>query len=112
MLFLLLFAACGGDGDLQANAGEDFSVTVGESPTFDGCASDGDITNFQWVIVEASSGMPGDVDKPIREVDSECSFTLEAAMIADEVGNWVVELTVSDADGNTSADTVSVEVGP
>ncbi len=111
LFFLFLLVACGGDGDeLQANAGDDFSVAVGESPTFDGCASNGDIANYRWVIVEAPSSMQDDVGKPLKEFATECSFTLEAAMISKELGSWVVELTVSDNAGNASDDAVSLEV--
>ena len=85
---------------------------VGESPTFDGCRSNGDIVNYQWMIAEAPGAMEGDAGKLIREFDSDCSFTLEAAMIAQETGSWVIELTVSDSDGNTSDDTVAIDVTP
>ncbi len=107
---LVLAAACGGDDDLAADAGDDFAVVVGESPTFDGCGSSGDIVNYQWVIRGTPSDMSDDVDKPLREIDDQCSFTLDAAMLIDEVGVWTIELTVSDAEGNTSSDTVTVEV--
>lgn len=107
---LVVAAACGGDDDLGADAGDDFTVAVGESPTFDGCGSSGDIVNYQWVIRGTPSDMAEDVDKPLREVDDQCSFTLDAAMLIDEVGEWTIELTVSDAEGNTSSDTVTVEV--
>lgn len=106
-----LAAGCSG-GSLSADAGEDIDVAVGESPNFDGYRSSGDITNYQWVIREAPASMPGDVDKAIRESMSECSFTLEASMIAEEVGSWTIELLISDADGNTSTDQVMVTVAP
>jgi hypothetical protein len=112
-LIVGLLAACGGSSaPLQANAGTDFSVTIGESPTFDGCASTGEIANYKWTIVSAPDAMSDDAGKVIREVDANCSFTLGAAMGVDEVGPWVIELEVRDADGNTSTDQVQVEVGP
>lgn len=112
-LVLGLLAACGGsNASLQANAGTDFSVTVGEAPMFDGCASTGEIANYKWTIVSAPDKMSQDAGKVIREVDANCSFTLGAAMGVDEVGPWVIELEVRDAGGNTSTDEVQVEVGP
>ncbi len=110
LLLPLLLFSCGGSGDLRADAGQDFSVAVGESPTFDGCDSSGDITNYQWVILESPTLMASDIGKLIRELDTACSFKLEAAMIIDEVGTWVIELTVTDTDGNSSGDRVTVEV--
>ncbi len=110
---ILVMAACGdsGNDDLKADAGSDISISVGESPSFDGCDSQGDIQNYRWVILAAPDIMEGDAGKVIREVDSACSFTLEAAMEAQEVGMWTVELTVTDDAGGTSADTVTVDVG-
>lgn len=102
--------ACQGGASLKADAGEDFSVRVGESPAFDGCASTGDIVNYRWKILEAPDNMPEDVGKIIREVDNNCSFTLTAEMVVDEIGLWKIELEVSDGTGNTSTDTVLVEV--
>ena len=109
---MLLAGACGGGNELRADAGADLAIVVGDSPTFDGCGSSGQIQNYQWVIIEAPDLMEGDAGKPIREIESSCSFTLDATMDIQEVGTWVVELTVSDSDGNTSADTVTVEVSP
>ena len=105
----LVLTACGDDG-LQADAGSDFAITVGESPIFDGCSSSGEITNYAWLIVETPSKMDADRGKAIRETDTSCSFELDAAMIADEVGTWQIELVVTDADGKTSSDTVAVDV--
>ena len=56
--------------------------------------------------------MEGDAGKVIRDIELSCSFTLEAAMEVQEIGTWVVELTVSDAAGATSTDSVDIEVGP
>lgn len=105
----LLAAGCGTSG-LSADAGSDFSVTVGEAPEFDGCDSSGDITNYQWVIREAPADMADDVGKSIRESMDDCTFTLEAEMLATEVGSWEIELVVTDTDDNTSSDRVTVDV--
>ena len=109
---ILLAGACGNGSELKADAGADLSITVGDSPTFDGCGSNGQIQNYRWVIIEAPDLMPGDAGKVIREIESSCSFSLDATMEIQEVGIWVVELTVSDDDGNTSDDTVTMEISP
>jgi hypothetical protein len=92
LLLLGMLVACQGSPALQANAGTDFRVKEGEAPTFDGCASTGDIVNFKWTIISAPDNMVGDAGKLIREIDSNCSFTLGAEMGADEIGAWVIEL--------------------
>ena len=110
----LLLAACSGsDTTLEAptaNAGEDFSVAIGEQPRFDACASSGDIANYKWTVVAAPETMGEDVGKVIRETEPECAFTLEAQMGVDEVGKWQIQLEVSDAAGNVDTDTVTVTV--
>jgi hypothetical protein len=106
----VLVAACGGDDDLLADAGSDLDTPVGVSPTFDGCSSEGDIVNFAWSIVEAPESMQSDIGKSIRDESGDCSFELESAMLAEEVGDWVVELVVTDSSGNTSADRVEIRV--
>lgn len=109
---VLVAGACGNGSDLRADAGADFSIGVGQSPTFDGCGSQGQIQNYKWAITDAPDFMTGDSAKVIREIESACSFTLVAAMDLQEVGTWTVELIVTDAASGTSSDTVSVEVTP
>lgn len=109
---VLVAGACGNGSDLRADAGADFSIGVGQSPTFDGCGSQGQIQNYKWAITDAPDFMASNSGKMIREIDSACSFTLVAAMDLQEVGTWTVELIVTDAASGTSSDTVSVEVTP
>jgi hypothetical protein len=111
-VLLVALVACGGNGSLRANAGQDFSVAVGQEPTFNGCTSTGEIANYKWTIVRAAGAQAVDTGKVIREVDPNCSFTLGEAMGVDEVGDWVIELEVRDAVGNNSTDRVTVAVGP
>lgn len=106
----LVATSCSSGDSLAADAGDDFSVGVGESPSFDGCESSGEIANFSWTISEAPDGVADQVGKPIREVSAECSFVLDAAMVPEEVGEWTIELTVSDEAGATSTDSVVIEV--
>lgn len=118
LLFVLVLAAsvclpaCQFGAGLMASAGADFSVKMGEAPTFDGCGSTGRIVNYKWTITGAPSAMAKDTGKVIREVDASCRFTLESAMGIQEEGVWTVELEVRDASGSTSTDTVMVTVTP
>lgn len=112
LLITLGLVGCGGGGDkaLTADAGDDFEIHVGESPTFDGCGSTGAIDNYKWTIVEAPPAMAEDNGKIIREFDANCSFTLDATMGLKEMGAWVIELEVSDSGGQTATDRVTVTV--
>lgn len=76
-----------------ANAGEDFTVGVGQSFSFDGSASadtDGVISTYSWSPVGLSGASP--------------EFTF------DEIGTYTVILTVTDDEGATSTDEVVVTV--
>lgn len=111
LLIALGLVACGGEEEsLTANAGEDFEIQVGDSPTFDGCASTGEIDNYKWTILEAPPAMAEDSGKVIREVDANCSFKLDAAMGLKEMGAWVIQLEVSGYEGQTATDQVTVTV--
>jgi len=105
----MLIAACGGGSDLDANAGSDFSVVVGEAPVFDGCDSVGDIENYEWLITSAPASRADDVGKALRATMDDCSFELESAMLVDDVGDWTIELTVTSG-SDTATDAVTVEV--
>lgn len=112
--FLLVFLVACGDAEesitLKANAGEDFAVTVGEAPEFDACASEGEIENYQWTILNAPTAQDEDEGKFIRETESNCKFTLEDTMVIEEVGEWIIQLQVRSADGKTATDTVTITV--
>ncbi len=106
----LAVAACGGGEPLKADAGPDFTVVASNSPSFNGCNSTGDVVNYKWTVVSAPEAMAKDAGKVIREVDANCSFTLEDTMDLEELGEWVIELEVRDASGNAATDTVTVTV--
>ena len=107
----LFLAACSGGTGLSADAGEDFAVTVGEAPEFIACDSAGDITNYEWTISGAPESRPESVGQELRAVMAECSFVLESAMVLDDVGEWTIDLTITDGD-ETATDQVVVTVNP
>ncbi|MEM9135104.1 MAG: hypothetical protein AAF962_26610 [Actinomycetota bacterium] len=100
-------AACGGGP--SADAGDDFSVILGEAPEFDGCGSSGDLISYTWTIVAAPADMSEDVGKVLRQSIGECSFTLESTMEVADVGEWTIELLATDG-VTESTDTVTVTV--
>lgn len=110
---LLAVSACGSGstdgGTLAADAGEDFEVSLGEPPVFDGCGSGGDGLSYTWTIVEAPADMTEDVGKVLRQSIGDCSFTLESDMEVADLGEWVIELTVDDGDSEAT-DQVTVNV--
>ncbi len=82
----------GGGSSVYANAGYDRSVGTGQSITFDGTGSSGQITSYDWDFGDGSSG-----------TGSAPSHTYSAA------GTYMVTLVVSDTI-NTDSDTITVTV--
>jgi spore coat protein CotH len=75
-----------------ANAGEDVTIEVGQSVQFDGSAStdsDGSIKEYQW-----SNNLSG----------------VSPSLVFDEVGSYVITLTVVDNDDSTDSDELTVTV--
>lgn len=93
-ILALALGACGSGP--SANAGDDFSVPLGDAPVFDACSSNGDDLSYTWTIVEAPSDMADDVGKVLRQSIGDCSFTLESDMEVADLGEWTIELLVTD----------------
>lgn len=107
----LFMAACSGGSGLSADAGEDFAVSVGEAPEFVACDSTGDISNYEWTISAAPEARPESVGQELRAVMADCSFVLESQMVLDDVGEWTIDLTITDGT-DTATDQVVVTVNP
>ena len=85
-----------------ANAGPDQTVNINETTTLDGSGSsdvDGDPLTFKWVV--ASNPIGG--NKNITDADKET-----AMFRPDQPGNYVIELTVTDIDGKSDKDNVTI----
>ncbi|MFC1890230.1 PKD domain-containing protein [Thermodesulfobacteriota bacterium] len=84
-----------------ANAGVDGSATVGIAETLDGSASDdedGDIMFYAWTFISR----PAESAAPIADETAETTtFT------PDEIGDYVIQLTVIDNDGLSGSATVT-----
>ena len=96
---------------LQVAEGKNTCGDLIKSITFDGCGSEGDITNYQWTIIEAPDAQSDAVGKPLRTEMDDCSFELESAMIIDDVGEWTIELVVTDGDTEASDQVVVTVAG-
>lgn len=85
-----------------ANAGPDATYLIGSTFSLDGSAStdsDGTLVGFQWSIDSAPAGSAATISDPLVAV---ASFT------PDKVGTYTFGLLVTDDDGATDRDTVTV----
>ncbi|MGI9335711.1 MAG: PKD domain-containing protein, partial [Gammaproteobacteria bacterium] len=88
-----------------ANAGSDRTAVVGDIVTLDGSASNdanGDALFFAWSLM-APAGSAASLDD---------ASAVRPAFEPDLVGEYVLELTVSDGEDTSAPDSVMVEVGP
>ena len=111
---LLSLAGCGGGGGEdapvnrppRANAGEDQAVAAGSRVTLDGSGSsdaDGAIAGYQWAQTAGPTVSLSNADQ------ASASFV---APDADAAVTLTFRLTVTDDDGATASDAVSVTVQP
>ncbi|MBL6446308.1 hypothetical protein JMN32_08310 [Fulvivirga sp. 29W222] len=110
LLAATLLVGCGDDdsgptpsGALNANAGPDQLVSVGDAVVLDGSGStdiDGDPFTFQWQIISSPAGSTAALSNPTSPAPG---FT------PDVVGPYTIELTIANEKGN-SADEVTISV--
>lgn len=85
------------NSDPIANAGVDQTVALGEEVILDGSASsdpDGDAMSYAWAFISRPDG---------SEVELEDADSAVSSFVADTVGHYLVELTVSDGHAEASA---------
>ncbi|MEQ3695878.1 MAG: PKD domain-containing protein [Pseudomonadales bacterium] len=85
-----------------ANAGSDQSVTSGTQVSLDGSQSidpEGSVLSYQWDFISLPVGSGAQLSD---------SANVQPTFTADVAGDFVVQLTVTDANGQTSRDTVVI----
>ncbi len=91
----------GGSGGVVADAGEDMNVHAGDTVQLDGSGSTGQSLSYQW------SQLSG-IEVSLQNADSAVASFVAPSNSTDY--SLVFRLTVTDAEGNTSSDTVTVNV--
>ena len=99
-----------------ANAGPDIVVRVGQTVSFDGSSSvdldGGQIVYYHWRITAAPEGRETEVDRVLREGDDAAVWTTEWLTGEEDLGEWVIELTVTDDEGQSATDDMILTVVP
>ena len=107
VVMALVLVGCSGIS-LEADAGPDFSVAVGESPEFNGCDSAGDIQRYEWTITDAPAASTSAIGMTLS-ADGGCSHIVDS-MDVDDLGVWTIELVVTDSEGTSATDQVMISV--
>jgi hypothetical protein len=99
-----------------ADAGPDVTVHVGETVSLDGSSSidldGGQIVYYHWSIRAAPEGRQDEVGRVLREGQDAAMCRTDLALSEDNVGQWTVELKVTDDEGQSATDEMVLTVIP
>ena len=99
-----------------ANAGPDMRVRVGERVSYNGSQSvdldGGKIVYYHWSIRAAPEGRQDEVGRVLQEGQDATVCTTDLAMHEDNLGQWTIELRVTDDEGQSATDEMMVTVIP
>jgi hypothetical protein len=99
-----------------ANAGPDITAHVGETVSYDGSSSvdldGGEIAYYQWKVTAAPEGREEEIGRVLREGEDAAAWTTESALANEDVGEWVIELKVTDDEGQSATDEMMLTVLP
>jgi hypothetical protein len=97
-----------------AYAGPDMTVRVGENVTYDGSQSvdldGGRIVYYKWYIMGAPEGREDQIGVVIREGEDAAMWTSTTPMGEEDLGEWVIELRVTDDEGQSATDDLLLAV--
>jgi hypothetical protein len=99
-----------------ANAGSDLIVHVGEMVSCDGSLSidldGGKIIYYHWRITATPEGREEEVGRVLHEGEDAVSCPTDLLPGSEDVGEWIIELRVTDDEGQSATDDLSLTVIP
>lgn len=97
-----------------ANAGPDVRVSMGERTSYDGSGSldldGGKIVYYHWRITAAPEGREDEIGRVIREGEDAATWTTDSRAGEQDLGEWVIELKVTDDEGQSATDDMTLTV--
>jgi hypothetical protein len=100
----------------RANAGSDLIVHVGEMVLCDGSLSidldGGKIIYYHWRITAVPEGREEEVGRVLHEGEDAVSCPTDLLLSSEDVGEWIIELRVTDDEGQSATDDLSLTVIP
>jgi hypothetical protein len=97
-----------------ANAGPDLTAKVGETVYYDGSKSGdldgGRIVYYKWYIMGAPEGREDQIGVVIREGEDAGTWTTNSPFAEEDLGQWTIELRVTDDEGQSATDDLMLTV--
>jgi hypothetical protein len=100
----------------RAHAGPDILVHVGGTVSYDGSLSvdldGGNVVYYQWSITAAPEGREDQIGRVLREGEDAAVWATETPMQEEDLGEWTIELKVTDDEGQSATDDLILTVAP
>ncbi len=97
-----------------ANAGPDVTVRIGERVPYDGSESvdldGGKIVYYKWYVTAAPEGREDQVGQVLRQGPDAATWTSDRPVAEEDLGEWLIELWVTDDEGQSATDDVTLKV--
>lgn len=97
-----------------AHAGPDVRVRIGEKVTYDASQSrdldGGEIVYYQWKITGTPEGREDQNGLVIREGADAAVWTAAQPVAEEDLGEWVVEVKVTDDEGQSATDDMILKI--
>jgi hypothetical protein len=98
----------------MADAGPDVTVHLGDNVSLDGSSSTdldgGELTYYHWSIRFAPEELQDEVGRVLEEGPDAAVCTTDLALNKDNVGQWTIELKVTDDEGQSAIDEMVLTV--
>jgi len=99
-----------------ANAGPDILVHIGETASCDGSSSvdldGGEIVFYRWTVAAVPEGREDRVGSILAEGADATICNLDHPLGKEDVGEWIIELEVTDDEGQSATDDLMLVVVP
>jgi hypothetical protein len=98
----------------RADAGPDVTAHIGETVSYDGSSSvdldGGKIVYYRWRVTSAPEGREGEIGRVLHEGEDAAVWTSDVPLAQEDVGEWVIELEVTDDEGQSATDDLTLTV--
>jgi hypothetical protein len=98
----------------RADAGPDLTVHVGDTVSYDGSSSvdldGGNIVYYRWTVASAPEGREEKTGRLLHEGEDAAVWSSESPLVEQDLGEWVIELRVTDDEGQSATDDLALTV--